>query len=145
MSENGMFEKTKSFSIKRYWFDDIKLKSSFYRIGESLNIDFNVNSTCFLSQSLVKIEMKFKSNCETCADAFCEVTCFCEFVFPNLKCKEDIPEFFYSNSIAIMFPYLRAFVSLVTMQANFGEPIVLPLLNLSAIGQTVKNDMKVVE
>lgn len=145
MSENSLFEKTQSFSIKRYWFDDIKLKSSAYEVGGNVNIDFNVSSTYFVKESIVAIKLFFKSNCNEQIDSFCEATCNCEFSFKNVNEKNDIPEYFYSNSVAIIFPYLRSFVSMITMQANFGEPIVLPLLNLSAIGKVIKNDMKVVE
>lgn len=145
MSENSLFEKTQSFSIKRYWFDDIKLKSSAYEVGGNVNIDFNVSSTYFVKESVVAIKLIFRSNCNAQVDPFCETTCNCEFSFKNVNEKNDIPEYFYSNSVAIIFPYLRSFVSMITMQANFGEPIVLPLLNLSAIGKVIKNDMKVVE
>ena len=44
----------------------------------------------------------------------------------------DIPHFFYANSIAIMYPYIRAFVSSLTLQANY-RPIILPTMNLSSL------------
>ena len=44
----------------------------------------------------------------------------------------DIPHFFYANSIAIMYPYIRAFVSSLTLQANY-KPIILPTMNLSSL------------
>jgi len=47
----------------------------------------------------------------------------------DLQLKE-IPPFFYQNAIAIVFPYLRAFISNLTLQANTGL-IILGLLNLS--------------
>lgn len=45
---------------------------------------------------------------------------------------KDIPQFFYANSIAIMYPYIRAFVSSLTLQANY-KPIILPTMNLSSL------------
>ena len=35
----------------------------------------------------------------------------------------DIPDYFYPNSLAIVFPYVRSFVSSVTLQANIESPI----------------------
>lgn len=45
---------------------------------------------------------------------------------------EEIPTYFYANSIAIVFPYLRAFVSTLTLQSN-AKPMVLPTMNLSSL------------
>ncbi|MBK7039827.1 MAG: protein-export chaperone SecB [Bacteroidetes bacterium] len=44
----------------------------------------------------------------------------------------EIPTFFYKNCIAIIFPYLRAFLSTLTLQANV-KPLILPLMNLSGL------------
>jgi len=56
----------------------------------------------------------------------------CKAVFRFIKPIEfsKIPSYFYSNSIAILFPYVRAFVSTVTLQANI-PPVILPTYNLS--------------
>lgn len=51
---------------------------------------------------------------------------------------DEIPSYFYSNSIAIIFPYIRAFVSTITLQANIA-PIVLPTLNISALENVLKS------
>lgn len=52
------------------------------------------------------------------------------FSFNKPLSKTEIPNYFYKNSIAIVFPYLRSFISTLTIQANF-KMIILPLLNLS--------------
>lgn len=41
-----------------------------------------------------------------------------------------IPNYFYVNCLGIIFPYLRGFISTLTLQAN-SKNIILPLLNLS--------------
>ncbi|EXZ22215.1 pretranslocase subunit SecB family protein, partial [Bacteroides fragilis str. S13 L11] len=51
----------------------------------------------------------------------------------------EIPNFFYPNSIAILFPYVRAFVSTLTLQANI-KPILLPTLNLSSLQDTLREN-----
>lgn len=45
---------------------------------------------------------------------------------------EDIPPYFYGNAIAIVFPYLRAFVTTLTAQANL-TPLILPVFNLTGL------------
>lgn len=57
----------------------------------------------------------------------------------NVKNVEDIPNYFFVNSIAIVYPYLRAFVSTLTLQSN-AKPMVLPTMNLSSLeGDLRKN------
>lgn len=57
------------------------------------------------------------------------ITCKALFTLSS----SDIPDYFYANSIAIVFPYIRAFVSTISLQANIGRPIVLPTYNLSSL------------
>lgn len=54
---------------------------------------------------------------------------------------EEIPDYFYKNSIAIVFPYLRAFVSTLTFQANT-KPIILPVMNLSGLEESFRKRSK---
>lgn len=59
-----------------------------------------------------------------------ELTSVAVFKFePSIK-LDEIPSFFYKNAIAIMFPYIRAFISTLTLQAN-AKLLNLGLLNLS--------------
>lgn len=67
------------------------------------------------------------------------VECNAEFRFNQPVAPSDIPDYFYSNSIAILFPYVRAFVSTVTLQANI-RPIVIPTLNLIGLSAGLKNN-----
>ena len=57
---------------------------------------------------------------------------------------EDIPEYFYPNSIAIIFPYIRAFVSTLSLQANV-KPIVLPTINLIGLTNELKENTSIIE
>lgn len=50
---------------------------------------------------------------------------------------EAIPDYFYGNSIAIIFPYVRAFISSLTVQAG-NRLLVLPILNLTSLTDVLK-------
>ena len=54
------------------------------------------------------------------------------FEIPDANSLDEIPDFFYRNSIAIAYPYLRAFITNLTIQAG-QKPIIMPLLNLSEL------------
>jgi preprotein translocase subunit SecB len=66
------------------------------------------------------------------------VSCHGLFKFHHISTFEEIPSFFYRNAIAILFPYLRSFVSIVTTQAN-NPGVILPTLNLSSLEGDLRN------
>ena len=79
-----------------------------------------------------------------CKQTDTEVICvFCEasFSFCDQISFEQIPEYFYPNSVAIIFPYIRAFVSTISLQANV-NPIVLPTINLTGLTGELKRQTK---
>ena len=53
--------------------------------------------------------------------------------------SNQIPDFFYTNSIAIFFPYIRAFLSSLTLQANT-RLIILDLLNLTHLAEHLRDN-----
>lgn len=63
-----------------------------------------------------------------------------EFVFRDIVSIDNIPDFFWANSIAIMYPYLRSFISLVTMHST-EHTLILPLINLSSLGPKLKDNL----
>ncbi len=72
-------------------------------------------------------------------DIFVSVSCVGKFIFDNVNSISEIPEFFYVNSIALLFPYVRAYISLITTQANT-KGVILPTLNLSSLGEELKRN-----
>ena len=70
------------------------------------------------------------------------IVCTADYQFNTPMDVNDIPEYFYANSIAIIFPYVRAFVSTVTLQANV-IPMLIPTLNLSNLSGELKANTSV--
>lgn len=71
-------------------------------------------------------------------EAWVDVLCEAVFTFSQELALEEIPPFFYPNSVAIVFPYLRAMVSTLSLQANLGTPIILPTMNLTSLQEQLK-------
>ncbi len=57
---------------------------------------------------------------------------------------EDIPDYFYANSIAIVFPYVRAFISTISLQAGVSPAIILPTLNLSSLRYRLRDNTQII-
>jgi len=66
------------------------------------------------------------------------------FEFKEESNKENLTNFFYTNAPAIIFPYIRAYISSVSALSGL-KAINLPVLNLSSLkdqlkANTVKED-----
>lgn len=127
-----------SFSLKDYVFDEILFFVN--RVDRNKRTNINFEPSCIFEKlkSNAKLIMKVTISSEGQDSPFCVVSCKANFLFDGVNSVSDIPQYFYTNSIAILYPYIRAMVSLVTVQSNIGRPVVLPLLNLTPLGEELK-------
>lgn len=133
-----------SFSFNRYWFDNIELSSKTFKDGEDISVNFSPKCIFSKSKKCAVLGFDFFA-ANPNSEPFLKVSCFGEFFFSEATELSMIPDFFYANGIAILYPYLRAYVSMVTQQANFGSAIVLPLSNLAGMKGLVKESAKEIE
>jgi len=124
-----------AFVFKSYQFDKVLI--NFQNLSsDNINVNFKPSGVFLSGDSQYKLKIKFTA--ETAEkEEFIEVDATAIFQFQNANTLEDIPSFFYRNAIAIFFPYLRAYVSLVSNQANH-PAFLLPTLNLSSLEEPLK-------
>lgn len=65
------------------------------------------------------------------------------FKFPDATPLEEIPAYFYRNSIALVYPYVRSFATTLTAVGNV-KPLILPVLNLSNLEEPLKKATTVI-
>ena len=109
-------------------------------INPDIDITFSASGK-FNSESNV-FEVRFVFSSRLTADKEREiisVDSIAKFTFSTPMQLENIPDYFYSNSIAILFPYMRAFISTISLQANV-SPLILPTLNMTKLGETLKEN-----
>jgi len=122
-----------SFSIEQYYFDKVNIDLEKYS-GNALSVKFDpsgIFDNKDLTYTLTFDFYAFTSEKED-VEPFVYIRCNGIFKFVNINSFSEIPTFFYRNSIALLFPYLRAYVSMVTNQANIPS-LVLPTMNLSSL------------
>lgn len=129
-----------AFSLDKYSFDKVTLDFS-QSVSNQLTINFAPSGVFTQRDGVSSFALKFIF---TAADkentvSIVEIECNAIFLFTEAVSFEEIPSYFYLNSIAILFPYIRSFVSTVTLQANH-KPILLPTLNLSYLEQDLRNN-----
>lgn len=131
-----------AFSLENYRFPEVRLDFRNLNEGNN-NIGMRITPSGIFDKNTGEFALKFDfyavaegNDNRPCVFVSCEGT----FKFTDVHSCNDIPSFFYPNSIAILFPYMRAFVSTVSLQANF-QPLILPTMNLSSLGGELKKNI----
>ncbi len=119
------------FSLEHYLFDKVYINLENYNTNE-FRIEFEPSGVFHKDEKVFKLNFSFSATCDEMIDSFVSINCLADFQFKDVNKLEDIPPYFYRNCIAILFPFLRGFVSMVTIQANV-PPILLPTMNLTSL------------
>ncbi len=132
--------KKASFSFKGFQIKNFSYSGSGSEV-DSLSIDFDPTGTLSKKTGIFEIKLNFRA---FVADGdqnrdIINVSMFSAFQFEENLSLAEIPPYFYRNSIAIVFPYLRAFISNLTLQANV-KPVILPVLNLSKLEEPLRKN-----
>ncbi|MGY5848402.1 protein-export chaperone SecB [Salegentibacter sp. HM20] len=132
--------KRASFSIEKYYFNQVHIDMD-HRKGDDLYVNFEPSGIFYPKDKKYNLSFIFSalSSKEEGTKPFVIVKCIGVFDFKEVHSLDDIPEFFYRNSIAILFPYMRAYVSMVTNQANI-QPVMLPTLNLTSLEKPLREN-----
>lgn len=125
-----------AFSLTTYYFEKVIMDLS-HAPNKDLSISFEPKGHFDADHAIYNLFFSVKISCNGVEEPFIEVGCKGVYTFQNVANKESIPDYFYNNSIAILFPYVRAYVSMITTQANI-PGIILPTLNLSSLGSGLK-------
>ncbi len=129
-----------SFSIERYYFDKVLIDLQNYK-SDKLFVDFKPSGVFNSENSTYHLTFDFSALTSQEKDVlpFVNIRCNGVFKFENVTSVDEIPSYFYRNSVAILFPYLRAYVSIITNQANT-SPLVLPTMNLASLEKPLKEN-----
>ena len=121
-----------SFSFLRYLVKDAKIAVNdnmvSNRMSLQLNLDAEVKEESYLCELTVTVHMNDESN-NICVDVV--LTGYFEAMNSDRKQRNG---FISMNAPAILFPYIRAYVSSLTAQSGIA-PIIMPTINLVKQGE----------
>lgn len=129
-----------AFSLEHYLFDKVNINLDNYN-NKEYQIKFEPAGIFNKEEKIFTLNFCFSAKCEDIEENFVTINCIGKFKFKDIDAIENIPPFFYRNSIAILFPFLRGFLSMVTIQANV-PPILLPTMNLTALEKPLSENTK---
>lgn len=113
-------------------------------LSSELSIQFSPKGIFYPRDSKYELSFDVTINSEDTHEEVVAISATAYFSFLNTSSISDIPDYFYPNSLAIVFPYIRAFISTLSLQANI-RPIILPTINLIGITKDLKERTEVAE
>jgi len=129
------------FKFNNFKIEELRLNNRLELNNEIIQYNFDVSGSFDKFNKYYHVHLFFKEiinqNENEQERIFVELTG--EFEFKDEVSIEEVPDFFWANSIAILYPYLRSFVSIVTMQSS-EHTLILPLINLSTLGPKLKQN-----
>ena len=126
------------FKVSQFSYNENNDNGSGLKIGLEPKGTYNSKTGEFI------LNLNFISHNEDNLDNFIfQLNSIAVFKFESNIDYSNIPSFFYKNAIAIMFPYLRAFISTLTLQANT-KLLKLGLMNLSGLEEPLKENVTVI-
>lgn len=132
--------KKAAFSLETFQFNQVFIDSDKYT-GEKFKIDFFASGVYNKSENKFELNLVFKALHDEAdkENYFVRVNCKAIFEFNEDTIEVGIPDYFYRNSIAIVYPFIRSFISSLTLQANV-KLILLPTMNLSSLEAPLKEN-----
>lgn len=125
-----------SNNIAKFRFSGYQVLKSNISINEPSTISENLEIKFKRSSGINEKEYKYKLDLEVTIEdenksLFIEVICNGFFEFDKDITDEERSIFFNTSAPAILFPYLRAYISTLTTLSGI-QPVTLPTINLSS-------------
>lgn len=129
-----------AFRFIKYTFTNVEMNMGLFSDKSPLNLSFSPSGVYNKDNRIYNLRFAFNATQGEDESSIVKIICEASFEFKDPIELENIPDYFYPNSLAIVFPYVRAFVSSVTLQANMVTPILIPTLNLTGLQSTLKEN-----
>ena len=133
--------KAATFTLKSYRFLQVSMDFETQE-GATLSVSFDPHGEYSKATGEYKLRLITRVSSEE--KEFISTTLQVVFGFTEPIELSEIPDFFYPNCMAIVFPYVRSFLSTLSLQANV-PPIILPIINFSDLQGVLKRNTKEVK
>ncbi len=126
------------FKLDGYHFPKATIDFSQIEKNNEIELQFSPEGQFLKDKNVFELRFMVRVCLNGSENPSIEVCCVAGYSFQNKLEFSKIPSFFYSNSIAILFPYVRAFISNLSLQANY-PPMILPTMNLTSLGEELRS------
>jgi len=130
--------KTSAFQFTGYKIERSLIEIRSTLIGENFNISFEPKGTINKTESIFQLDLAVSIKDKEDAINI-EVDIMSLFSFDGQIEKNQLQQLFYQNAPAIIFPYIRAYITTLTALSGI-DPVIIPTLNLSGLGKELENN-----
>lgn len=126
-------------------FENFKIRKSCFEInqedeGQTISIKFFPKGIIYKKEQRFELELGVILEDEN-KNFKAEIIAVGTFTFDSKIQPDDLNKYFITNAPAIIFPYIRAYLSTLTTLSGY-KPINLPTLNLANLGPELKENIK---
>ncbi len=114
------------------------VKKEGQEVSGNIHLDFNPRGEILKDQNLYKILLGIIIN-DSDESIKVNVEAIGYFEFSDSIDQDTLNNLFFVNAPAILFPYIRAYISTLTNLSGI-ETVTLPTINLSSIGSVLKKN-----
>jgi preprotein translocase subunit SecB len=136
-SENAAGFKFVKYRIPKFSFEETKINNP------EFDMSFNPSGIYNENTGIYELTLNFESREKESKNLVIEVCGVAEFKFDKPYKFNELPPHFFVSVAPIFFPYLRAFISTLTLQANTNV-LVLGLINFTTMAEPLKANTKIV-
>ena len=134
-------------SISKFQFKGYRINRSLIELDENSNFE-NLKIAFAVSGLVKRVENLFILNLSITIknnenNLNIEVDTIANFLFEKVENIDDISSFFYNNSSAILFPYIRAYISTLTNLSG-NRSITLPTMNLTNLADELRANTTII-
>ena len=134
-------------SISKFQFKGYRINRSLIELDENSNFE-NLKISFAVSGLVKRVENLFILNLSITIknnenNLNIEVDTIANFLFEKVENIDDISSFFYNNSSAILFPYIRAYISTLTNLSG-NRSITLPTMNLTNLADELRANTTII-
>ncbi|MEX8547345.1 MAG: protein-export chaperone SecB [Mucilaginibacter sp.] len=131
--------KKSSFRFKRFVVIEFNIKREPVEQGD---VDFTIDPSAIIDEANKLFELKLGVYVVDKSGSFnIKLVAIGYFEFDEEKSVDTLSNYFYVNAPALIFPYIRAYISSITALSGL-RAVNLPVLNLSGLKDELKANTK---
>lgn len=136
-AEKTIAFKFKDFRVSKFSYDETEKENG------DLEMGFHPSGRYNESLGLYELFFTFIATEKDTDKKVIKVKSVSQFLFDQPYKFEDIPSYFFTNSIPIVFPYMRAFISTLTLQAN-ANVLMLGLIKFNNVAEPLRENTEII-
>lgn len=116
------------------------ISASFELVGDmenNIKLDLDINKKLNVEEEVYTLTLETRVSAVDNINI--ETTTKAEFTVDNVVYNDDIKELVEKNGTAIMFPYIRSYITSLTNQPGI-SPIILPAININNLIDDIKKE-----